>query len=155
MYTGVRQNICAILLVKDLILIDPDDETELSSVLAFRYIASSISYIGCHWPQSFSYCKMATMSTKVKPALACRGRNVTYVRENVKLDVVFKEFMTSANHMLLVRREPDMPGGPDGDVTGLITLEDVMEELIGVRTAFCQHVLNAATVLMLKRIQYH
>ncbi|CAL5222079.1 g4385 [Coccomyxa viridis] len=94
-YARVRQNICAILLVKDLILIDPDDETELSSVLAFR------------------------------------GRNVTYVREDVKLDVVFKEFMTSANHMLLVRREPDMPGGPDGDVTGLITLEDVMEELIG------------------------
>ena len=60
---------------------------------------------------------------------------MTYVRENVKLDVVFKEFMTSANHMLLVRREPDMPGGPDGDVTGLITLEDVMEELIGVRPA--------------------
>ena len=67
--------------------------------------------------------------------LACRGRNVTYVSENVKLDVVFKEFMTSANHMLLVRREPDMPGGRDGDVTGLITLEDVMEELIGVRPA--------------------
>ena len=64
---------------------------------------------------------------------------MTYVRENVKLDVVFKEFMTSANHMLLVRREPDMPGGPDGDVTGLITLEDVMEELIGVRPASCTH----------------
>jgi CBS domain containing-hemolysin-like protein len=62
----------------------------------------------------------------------CRGRNVAYVREDVKLDVVFKEFMSSANHMLLVRREPAMPGGPDGDVTGLITLEDVMEELIGV-----------------------
>lgn len=30
-----------------------------------------------------------------------------------------------------------MPGGPDGDVTGLITLEDVMEELIGVRPASC------------------
>ena len=38
MYSGVRQNICAILLVKDLILIDPDDETELSSVLAFRSV---------------------------------------------------------------------------------------------------------------------
>ena len=69
----------------------------------------------------------------LKAALpVCRGRNVAYVREDVKLDVVFKEFMSSANHMLLVRREPTMPGGPDGDVTGLITLEDVMEELIGV-----------------------
>jgi len=66
-------------------------------------------------------------------ALTCRGKNVTYVREDVKLDVVFKEFMSSATHMVLVRREPDMPGGPDGDVTGLITLEDVMEELIGVK----------------------
>lgn len=35
-YSGVRQNICGILYVKDLILIDPDDETELGSVLAFR-----------------------------------------------------------------------------------------------------------------------
>ena len=73
-YTGVRQNICAILLVKDLILIDPDDETELSSVLAFRYVASSISYAGCHWPQSFSYCKRATMSTKVRNSPGLQGQ---------------------------------------------------------------------------------
>ncbi len=63
----------------------------------------------------------------------CRGRDVASVREDVKLDVVFKEFMSSSNHMLLVRRAPDMPGGPDGDVIGLITLEDVMEELIQVQ----------------------
>ncbi len=43
MYSSVRQNICAILLVKDLILIDPDDETELSSVLAFRSVFSHMS----------------------------------------------------------------------------------------------------------------
>ncbi len=72
---------------------------------------------------------------------------MTYVRENVKLDVVFKEFMSSANHMLLVRREPDMPGGPDGDVTGLITLEDVMEELIGVGPALSQVVRKVAAFL--------
>ena len=36
MYSGVRQNIVAILYVKDLILMDPDDDTELGSVLAFR-----------------------------------------------------------------------------------------------------------------------
>ena len=58
------------------------------------------------------------------------------VREDVKLDVVFKEFMSSNNHMLLVRRAPDMPGAPDGEVVGLITLEDVMEELIQVRLGF-------------------
>ncbi|EIE23075.1 DUF21-domain-containing protein, partial [Coccomyxa subellipsoidea C-169] len=93
-YESSRHNIKGILYVKDLILVDPDDETELGAVLAFR------------------------------------GRDVASVREDVKLDVVFKEFMSSSNHMLLVRRAPDMPGGPDGDVIGLITLEDVMEELI-------------------------
>jgi len=77
-------------------------------------------------------------------ALTCRGKNVTYVREDVKLDVVFKEFMSSATHMVLVRREPDMPGGPDGDVTGLITLEDVMEELIGVKLIFTKSSLLAS-----------
>ena len=46
MYTGVRQNICAILLVKDLVLIDPDDETELSSVLAFRSVMSHFPLLG-------------------------------------------------------------------------------------------------------------
>jgi len=65
---------------------------------------------------------------------ACRGRNVASVHEDVKLDVVFKEFMTSANHMLLVRRTVDMPLGSVGDVVGVITLEDVMEEVIGVRS---------------------
>lgn len=45
MYARVRQNICAILLVKDLILIDPDDETELSSVLAFRSVFSHMSLL--------------------------------------------------------------------------------------------------------------
>ena len=35
-YESARQNILGILYVKDLILVDPDDETELSAVLAFR-----------------------------------------------------------------------------------------------------------------------
>ena len=65
---------------------------------------------------------------------SCRGTNVTYVREDVKLDVVFKEFMSSANHMLLVQGA--LNGDPEtnsaASVCGLITLEDVMEELIGV-----------------------
>lgn len=35
-YESSRQNIKGILYAKDLILVDPDDETELSAVLAFR-----------------------------------------------------------------------------------------------------------------------
>lgn len=55
-----------------------------------------------------------------------RGRNAGHVSEDEPLDQVFKLFMTSSNHMLLAHRD-------DGTVTGLITLEDVMEELIQVR----------------------
>ena len=35
-YVGARTAIVGILYVKDLILVDPDDETELGAVLAFR-----------------------------------------------------------------------------------------------------------------------
>jgi Mg2+/Co2+ transporter CorC len=35
-YEGARSNIMGILYVKDLILVDPDDEAELSAVLGFR-----------------------------------------------------------------------------------------------------------------------
>ena len=70
------------------------------------------------------------------------------VREDVKLDVVFREFMGSAVHMLLVRAQPqqqqqppwplqgasaaDGGAGAEGPVVGLITLEDVLEEMIQV-----------------------
>ena len=46
--------------------------------------------------------------------------------ENEPLDAVFKLFMTCYHHMLLAT-----DGG--GTVTGLITLEDVMEEILQVR----------------------
>ena len=43
MYESSRQNIVGILYVKDLILVDPDDETELSAVLAFRCARACMS----------------------------------------------------------------------------------------------------------------
>ena len=74
-----------------------------------------------------------------------RGREVACVREDVKLDEVFRLFMSSAVHMLLVRANSG-GGAPAagqnhprdallGEVLGLITLEDVMEELIQVGAA--------------------
>ena len=121
------------LYVKDLILIDPDDNTELGSVLAFRCVDGCCNLLQRRFtPFEFIYAQGVMVAF-----IPCRGRNVTYVREDVKLDVVFKEFMSSANHMLLVQGTSD--GSPEADssasVCGLITLEDVMEELIGVSPA--------------------
>ena len=53
----------------------------------------------------------------------CRGRNAQLVNEEQPLDAVFKLFMTSYHHMLLAT-------SADGTVTGLVTLEDVIEEMI-------------------------
>ena len=129
----MRQNITGVLYVKDLILIDPDDNTELGSVLAFRCVERCCSLLQMQdAPFHFVYIQKSMLVFT-----SCRGRNATYVREDVKLDVVFKEFMSSANHMLLVQGA--LNGGPETEsaasVCGLITLEDVMEELIGVSPA--------------------
>ena len=56
----------------------------------------------------------------------CSGRGIKYVDESECLEVVFKTFISSQNHMLLVQRNEATP------VVGLITLEDVLEELIQV-----------------------
>ncbi|MEW5319026.1 MAG: hypothetical protein WDW38_010202 [Sanguina aurantia] len=98
-YDGERSNIVGILFVKDLILVDPDDEMEVSTVMAFR------------------------------------GRNVSRVYEDVMLDKVFTKIMACSRHMLIAHAAPpeDMEAeGPIGHtpVTGLITLEDVLEEMI-------------------------
>lgn len=133
-YSGVRQNITGVLYVKDLILIDPDDNTELGSVLAFRCGERRCNLMQRQDAPLYIIEAQAQMTAFIP----CRGRNATYVREDVKLDVVFKEFMSSANHMLLVQGA--LNGGPEANsaasVCGLITLEDVMEELIGVSPAF-------------------
>jgi CBS domain containing-hemolysin-like protein len=49
-YESARQNIVGILYVKDLILVDPDDETELSAVLAFRCACACLSALPCPSP---------------------------------------------------------------------------------------------------------
>jgi CBS domain containing-hemolysin-like protein len=81
------------------------------------------------------------------------GRGVAGVREDVKLDAVFREFMGSAVHMLLVHAAPppqQQPpwsevgggggGGVGGAVVGLITLEDVLEEMIQVEGVACPNI---------------
>ena len=51
-YESARQNIVGILYVKDLVLVDPDDETELAAVLSFRW--------GCMYHASLSLVLLLT-----------------------------------------------------------------------------------------------
>ena len=99
-YEGQRSNIVGILFTKDLILIDPDDEIELSAILAF------------HGGKDGGYLR--------------------YVNDTTTLDKVFLEFKTGRMH-LLCAHSADGPPRKDGSgavVTGVITLEDVIEALI-------------------------
>ena len=71
--------------------------------------------------------------------VCCRGRQaVGHVFEDEMLDVVFKGFISSSNHMLIAHRPLDgsLPRADHleaSPVTGLITLEDVLETVIQVR----------------------
>lgn len=112
-YETSRENIIGILFTKDLILIDPDDEIEVSAVLAF------------HGNREGGY--------------------VRSVCDNTTLDKVFLEFKASYLHML-VAFEPtehdeklfvkastqeciENPTRAQ-KITGIITLEDVIEAVI-------------------------
>lgn len=94
-YEGDPNNFVAVLFVKDLIMVDPDDEMELETILNFR------------------------------------GRNAEFVEQNTRLDVVFNTFRERMMHILLVYRTYTDQDGKEGkQTTGIITLEDVLEELI-------------------------
>lgn len=105
-FTRSVQNIVGILFVKDLVLVNPDDEVELGTIMSLR------------------------------------GQIVGRVYEDVTLDKLLKMFMTSPSHLLIVhKRSPSMRGkggGISGTTTadgstaviGLITLEDVIEEVL-------------------------
>ncbi|XP_037049325.1 metal transporter CNNM4-like [Bradysia coprophila] len=93
-YEGSRHNVQKLLLIKDLALIDPDDNTPLRTV--------------CEFYQNYCY----------------------FVFEDVTLAAVFRQFKTGQHgHMAFVRRISN-DGDPYSETIGLITLEDVIEELI-------------------------
>ncbi|GMH35478.1 hypothetical protein BSKO_03346 [Bryopsis sp. KO-2023] len=101
-FVGNRHNISGVLYVKDLILVDPDDEVELGTIMGLR------------------------------------GHGVERVYDDVTLDKVLKTFMTTYNHLLVVYKrgadlldsENDVQPIGNTAVMGLITLEDVIEEVL-------------------------
>eukprot|EP00741_Cyanophora_paradoxa_P016861 tig00020943_g16285.t1 len=92
-----RRQVVGLLIVKDLILLDPDDEVPVRMVLAVY------------------------------------GRPLHRVFPDTRLDMVLNEFKTGKAHVALVHRvnDADTEKDPFYEIIGLVTLEDVMEELIG------------------------
>lgn len=95
-YKGERHNVEKLLFIKDLALIDPDDNTPLQTLCEFYQNPCS------------------------------------FVFEDTTLDVIFKQFKGGQKgHMAFVQRvNNEGDGDPYYETIGLITLEDVIEEMI-------------------------
>ena len=95
-YGHDREDILGLLLVKDLIFIDPED------------------------------------ATPVENFIKVFGRATQFVWEDQKLDEVLKEFKKGQGHMAIVKNVDNSgPGDPRYVMKGIITLEDIVEEILG------------------------
>lgn len=94
-YSKTRDNITALLFVKDLAFVDPDDCTPLKTVVKFY------------------------------------KHPINFVFDDTTLDIMLTEFKRGESHMAIVNRvNSEGEGDPFYEVLGLVTLEDVIEELI-------------------------
>ncbi|XP_072177373.1 metal transporter CNNM2-like [Diadema setosum] len=94
-YSESRDNIIALLFVKDLAFVDPDDCTPLKTVIKFYQ------------------------------------HPINFVFEDTTLDLMLQEFKKGQSHMAIVNQvNSEGEGDPFYEVLGLVTLEDVIEEII-------------------------
>lgn len=92
---GNRNNIVAVLLAKDLALVDPDDKTPVQTLISF-----------------FNHPRM-------------------FVFEDTTCDVALDEFKSGISHMAIVQKViSDGDRDPFYETTGIVTLEDVIEEIM-------------------------
>lgn len=91
-----KNKVVGVLLTKDLILIDPEDNTSVSAVVQFF------------------------------------GRQIQYLWFDTKLPEVLKIFLSTKSHMAVVRNVNNdfEDRDPFYEIQGLVTLEDVIEEII-------------------------
>ncbi|XP_054709137.1 unextended protein-like [Uloborus diversus] len=94
-YEGTRNNIVALLNIKDLAFVDPDDNSPLKTLCEFY------------------------------------NHPINYVFEDETLDVMLNEFKKGRSHMAFVRHvNNEGDGDPFYEIIGVVTLEDVIEEIL-------------------------
>ncbi len=64
------------------------------------------------------------MMNGTPPDLRALAREVLFARDDESIEMLMRDFKTRRQHMAVVR-------SPAGKVTGIVTLEDVLEELVG------------------------
>jgi len=95
-YENSRSNIVGVIFAKDLILLDPDDDI------------------------------------LVKTVMNLFNREIRLVFDDTRLGELLADFKTGRGHLALVKRVNDTgEGDPFYETVGLVTLEDLIEELIG------------------------
>ena len=101
-YDGERANVVAILLVKQLLLVDPDEALPIRSIIRRK--------------------KRSHKKKVVSPV---------YVSQECNLLDLFNEFQVGRSHMAIVVESLDRPeDGAQRKLLGIVTLEDIMEEII-------------------------
>lgn len=122
LYEGNRDNVVCLLLLKQLILVDVDDEVPIRALVNNKKRAHKI---------------------RVAPALHCTP--------TTNLVDVLREFQRGRSHMAIVYDKLD---GPEElrKVVGIVTIEDLIEELIGnINDETDVYVSNESKDLLLKR----
>jgi CBS domain containing-hemolysin-like protein len=109
-----RTNIIGILFVKDLV-----------SMLAFRSVPESRGPLHHHVVTS-----QQQQDTTVGSLLGNSTRDLMRVRYSATLPSVLRMFQSGNLHLLLVEEDPDSNGASYGRYIGIVTVEDVIEELI-------------------------
>ncbi|GIY09010.1 metal transporter CNNM2 [Caerostris darwini] len=94
-YDGDRNNVVALLNIKDLAFVDPEDNSPLKTVCEFY------------------------------------NHPINYVFEDETLDIMLNEFKKGRSHMAFVRHvNNEGDGDPFYEIIGVVTLEDVIEEIL-------------------------